>query len=272
MSRLVLNTDFGKLYSGDCVSVMNSEIIDESIDLIFADPPFNIGKNYKSKINDAKSKKEYLDWTRQWITVAAKALKPGGSIFVYNLPKWNIHTAQILEDLGLEFKHWIAIDQSYGLPIKGRLYPSHYSLLYFTKGKPNTFTPPRTPIEKCRHCAGDIKDYGGHRNKLNKNGLNLKDLWVDIGKRSGKTTKSRRANELPLKLVERVLSIASKEGDTVLDPFAGSGSMLAASELLRRRWIGIELDDCLDIIERLSDLKEDATEISKIRKNANRLE
>ena len=69
-------------------------------------------------------------------------------------------------------------DNCGGIP--GRLYPSHYSLLYFTKGSPKTFHKIRVPIRKCRHCGGDIKDYGGHKGALNAKGLNLTDVWDDI--------------------------------------------------------------------------------------------
>lgn len=266
---LKLKTNLGSLFQGDCIEVMR-DLPSESVDLIFADPPFNIGKSYKSGINDSLPGDQYVSWTEEWIKEATRILKDGGSIFVYNIPKWNIESARILNNLGLEFRHWIAIDMPNGLPIKGRLYPSHYSLLYYSKGKPRVFAPPRTAIEKCRHCNGDVKDYGGHRNKLNPQGLNLKDVWTDIGKVTGK--KNRNANELPLKLLDRVLDISSVEEDLILDPFAGSGTTLIAAELKNRRWIGIELDDCSDIVNRLENIGDDKRRMDLIQSKKNTLE
>ncbi|HNI26651.1 MAG TPA: DNA methyltransferase, partial [Leptospiraceae bacterium] len=156
------------------------KIRENSVDTVFADPPFNIGKIYRKGTNDSRPDYDYIDWSKQWIRECVRVLKPGGSIFLYNLPKWNIIFGNYLLELGMDFRHWIAIELNMVLPIQGRLYPSHYSLLYYTKGKPNVFRKIRTPIDKCRHCDGEIKDYGGHRKAMNPNGVNLKDVWTDI--------------------------------------------------------------------------------------------
>src|SRR5229473_3576343 len=92
-----------------------------------------------------------------WLDECIRTLIPGGSLFLYNLPKWNIPLGTYLGQ-SLTFRNWIAVDIKFGLPIPGRLYPSHYSLLYYTKGKPKTFNRPRVPIPVCRHCGGEIKD------------------------------------------------------------------------------------------------------------------
>ena len=77
---------------------------------------------------------------------------------------------------------------------------SHYSLLYFSKGKPKTFRKIRTPIEVCRHCGGEIKDYGGHRHSMNPLGVNLKDVWTDIPPvRQRAVGQSRIAGNKPLR-------------------------------------------------------------------------
>jgi site-specific DNA-methyltransferase (adenine-specific) len=172
-------------------------------------------------------------------------------MWLYNLPRWNVQLGHELSRHGLLFRHWVAIDIKMSLPIPGRLYPSHYSLLYYTEGKPRAFNRPRVPIPVCRHCGGDIKDYGGHRNKLHPDGLNLSDVWTDIPPVRHARTKTRSANQLSEKLLERVLSIASQEGDTVLDPFGGSGTTYAVAERMHRHWTGIELGDCEPIVRRL---------------------
>jgi site-specific DNA-methyltransferase (adenine-specific) len=107
------------------------------------------------------------------------------------------------------------------------------------------------PVPVCRHCGGDIKDYGGHRNKLNPGGLNLTDVWADIPPVRHQGTKHRSANELSPKLLHRVLDIATQAGDRVFDPFGGSGTTYAAAEEMRRHWTGIELGDTGPIIRRL---------------------
>lgn len=219
----IFETDLGRLYKADCLQVLPA-LEGESVDLVFADPPFNLNKDYGKGIKDSLTEDEYLSWCRRWIAESVRLLKPGGAFFLWNLPKWNVELGPCLKQEGMMFRHWIAVDIKYSLPIPGRLYPSHYSLLYYTKGKPKFFNRPRVPIPVCRHCGGDIKDYGGHRNKLNPEGLNLTDVWADIPPVRHRSTKKRGANELSIKLLKRVLEIASEPGDVVLDPFGAQGA------------------------------------------------
>ena len=246
----IFATRHGALYQGDCLLLLR-HLESESVDLAFADPPFNLGKDYGKNVNDSLADEEYLAWCRKWLHECVRVLKPGGAFYLYNLPKWNVELGHALQTDGMTFRHWIAIDIKMSLPIPGRLYPSHYSLLYYTKGKPARFQRPRLPIPTCRHCGGDIKDYGGHRGKLNPEGLNLTDVWTDIPPVRHRSTKRRGANELSPKLLERVLTISSKEGDIILDPFGGSGTTYAVADQMHRRWIGIELGDCDPIVRRL---------------------
>lgn len=248
----VYNTGLGVLYEGDCLELLRL-IRSETIDTVFADPPFNLGKNYGSRVTDKLPDDKYINWAKEWLRECIRLLKPGGALFVYNLPKWNLILGNYLMEMGLLFRHSIAINIKLGLPIPGRLYPSHYSLLYFTKGKPKTFRKIRTPIEKCRHCGGEIKDYGGHRNAMNPKGVNLTDVWNDIPPvRHWKfKSKKRTANQLSTKLLYRVIQLSTKEHDIVLDPFGGSGTTYDICERTNRHWIGIELESCDVIIERL---------------------
>lgn len=250
----IFNTEHGVLFQGDCLEVLK-HLKSESVDTVFADPPFNLGKHYGTKVNDSLGDREYLNWMFAWIAECERVLRPGGSLFIYNLPRWNIMLGPYLLELGLTFRHWIAINIKMSMPISGRLYPSHYSLLYYSKGsKPKTFRKIRTPIETCRHCGGDIKDYGGHRSAMNPKGVNLTDVWNDIPPvRHWKfKSKKRQANQLSTKLLSRVIEISTRPGDIVLDPFGGSGTTFAVCEAKHRYWVGIELENCDVIVERLT--------------------
>ena len=262
LPKPILATGSGTLYEGDCLSIMPS-LKSESVELVFADPPFNLGKSYSSKIDDALGEREYLDWSKRWITESVRLLKPGGTFFLYNLPKWNLRLGEFLSGL-LAFRHWIVISMTYRLPIQGRLYPSHYSLLYFIKGKkPAIFHPDRLPIETCRHCGGEKHDYGGYKNKMNPRGVNLADVWDDIPPVRHSKYKRRKANELSLKLMDRVISMATDHGSVVFDPFGGSGTTYVAAEGLERRWIGIELH-CDDIVARMQNTSGDSDYLEKL--------
>ena len=226
---------------------------DGVVDTVFADPPFNLGKQYGKNCDDLKPDEEYLHWCKEWVAECVRVIKPGGAFFLYNLPKWNILLGAHLTSLGMEFRHWIAIEISACLPIPGRLHPSHYSLLYYTKGKPRTFRRIRTPIQVCRHCGGEVKDYGGHRGAMNPNGVNLKDVWTDIPPvRHWKfKSKDRRANALSTKILDRVIELSTVRGDLVMDPFGGSGTTFAVCEKKGREWIGAEIDFAPVIIDRI---------------------
>lgn len=261
-------TSLGTLYQADCIKLMRA-LPKESVDLVFADPPFNLDKNYESGINDKLSKQEYLEWTEEWVLGCVDLLKEGGSLFIWNLPLWNTHISEILNK-HLTFRHWIAVDIKYRLPIQNKLYPSHYSLLYYVKGdKPTTFNGERRPLDVCRHCGGDIRDYGGYKDKLNINGINLTDVWYDIPPVRHSKYKTRTSNELSLKLLERIISMATNEGDVVFDPFGGSGTTYITSEILGRRWIGCEIGPVDTIMARFDDIEFHKEVIHHIQKDKN---
>ena len=228
----------GALFGEDCLAVLPF-IKDNVADAVFADPPFNLGKQYGSRSTDDLSDAAYVAWCKEWIRESCRILKPGGSFFLYNLPKWNILLGTNLMEIGMTFRHWIAIEISACLPIPGRLHPSHYSLLYYTKGKPKTFRRIRTPIQVCRHCGGEVKDYGGHRGAMNPKGVNLKDVWTDVPPVRHWKFKSqeRRANALSTKVLDRVIEMSTVPGDLVVDPFGGSGTTFAVCEKKHRHWL-----------------------------------
>jgi site-specific DNA-methyltransferase (adenine-specific) len=267
----VFNTQNGRLLQGDCLAYL-SEVEDETFDLIFADPPFNLNKFYPSGMDDNLSILEYINWTEKWLGECIRALKKGGSLFLWNIPKWNTYFSEFLNQR-LTFRHWITTDLKLSLPIQGRLYPSHYSLLYYIKGeKPNTFIPDRLQMETCPKCYGDLKDYGGYKDKMNPLGVNMTDVWYDIPPVRHSKYKGRKdANELSIKLLDRIIEMSTKPGDLVFDPFGGSGTSYIAAEIKKRRWVGIEIGPVDDIIARFDNLVSEEENISKYRENYNKL-
>lgn len=267
--ELKKETSLGKLYQGDCLDLMQ-HMKNDYVDLIFADPPFNLNKLYPSNIDDNLKSDNYIKWCQQWIDACVRILKPGGSFLIWNLPKWNTTLSAYLNHR-LTFRHWISVDIKYTLPIKGRLYPSHYSLLYYCKGeKPNVFHPDRLPMDICPHCVGDLKDYGGYKNKMNPDGVNLTDVWLDIPPVRHKKYKKRNgSNELSIRLMDRIIEMASNKGDIVFDPFGGSGTTYAVAEIKKRKWIGVEVGPVDQIIHRIDNIDADATYLKQIRQDIN---
>jgi site-specific DNA-methyltransferase (adenine-specific) len=277
---VVYRTKLGALYQGNCVPWLRA-FPSSSVEMVFADPPFNLNKDYGKGVTDRMPDEEYLAWCSIWMKECVRILKPGGAFFLFNLPKWNIELGSELNKLGMEFRHWIACRMPKSLPIPNRLSPAHYGLLYYTKGKPTTFNSVRVPVQTCRHCGGEVKDYGGHRDKLNPAGLNLMDvfdapeevwesseqplppgqgwtladdLWDDIPPVRHGRYKHRSANALAPIMLERLIALATNPGDVVVDPFCGTGTTPYAAEVLHRGWLSIELGETQPAIMRLQDL------------------
>lgn len=254
MIEPAFSTELGAVYKTGCMNLF-AALKNECIDTIFADPPFNLGKDYGSGTDkdEWQAAADYLDWCFGWMDEAVRVVKPGGAIFIYNLPQWAYHLAMHLESQHMTFRHWIAVSMKGTFPRGKKLYPAHYALLYFTKGVPKTFNRDRVrmPVPMCRHCGKDIKDYGGHRKYLNPLGLNLTDVWDDTSPARHTKFKARWGiNELKPLIPSRCIEISTNERDVVLDPFGGGGSTYEAAETLKRYWIGSETVDCSLIRDR----------------------
>ena len=220
-----------------------------SVDCIFTDPPFNLGKDYGTEFVDENE--NYDGWCNAWIREGVRILSDGGAFFIYCMPSIAVRLVGEM-NRHLDFRHWIALTMKGSYPRGNRLYPAHYALLYYTKGIPRVFNHLRTPIQTCRHCNGEIKDYGGHRKMLNPLGLNLTDFWEDTSpNRHAKYKVRKGVNELKIIIPERAILMSTNPNDVVLDPFGGGGSTYQACEINKRKWIGIEKFDCMVIQTRL---------------------
>lgn len=277
--RSAIKTEWGELYAGDCLHLLRA-LPDHSVEMVFADPPFNLGKDYGRGVDDQMVADEYLRWSKMWLAESIRVLVPGGALFVFNLPRWLVDYGAFLGQSGMTFRHWIALRMPKAYPRGKRLSPAHYGCLYYTKGEPKTFNKVYVPIQTCRHCGGEIRDYGGHRKALNAKGINLMDvidapedvwidaeaplkkghgfhlmdeLWDDIPPVRHSKYKTRGANELAPLMLERLIALATNEGEIVVDPFGGSGTTFIAAERLHRRWIGTELGDTTPAVQRLQD-------------------
>jgi site-specific DNA-methyltransferase (adenine-specific) len=243
--------ELNEVYQGECISFLDkvSALHPQGVfDMAFADPPYNLSKSY-DKYNDALAEEHYIEWCNQWLAGMVKTLKPGGSLFVLNLPKWAIHHAAYL-NRHLEFRHWITWD-ALSDP-RGKIMPAHYALLYYTKpGAQPIFNystveqengkqivlPPDSP----KYClrASCIKK----RKRLNDNKkVELSDVWFDIHRIKHKRDRDAHPCQLPEKLMERLVLLTTNRGGLVFDPFCGAGTTAIAASKLGRDFVVVDID------------------------------
>jgi len=245
-----IKTIENQIIHGDCLEIMKN-IPDNSIDMAFADPPFNLKKKY-NQYKDSKEKEEYINWCYMWIDEMVRIIKPTGSIFIHNIPRWLTYFAERLNKIAF-FRHWISWDSG-GMPLGKTLLPNHYGILYYSKSNsPNDFKfyDIRSPHKKCKHCNEFLKDYGGRKNRMHPFGVLSSDVWTDIHRIKHKKRRDEHPCQLPIPLLERIILMTTDEGDIVFDPFAGTGTTLVAAKRLGRKYIGIEIDQkYIEIAER----------------------
>ena len=230
-----------KIILGDCLKILK-DIPDDSTDMTFADPPFNLKKKYNN-YEDSKEKEDYLDWCKQWLSEMVRVTKASGAIFVHNIPHWLSHFAEHLNKIAY-FKHWIAWDAA-SAPMGKTLLPNHYGILYYTKSKSYKdfkFYDIRMPHERCRLCNGFLKDYGGKKDKMHPFGPLLPDVWTDIHRIRHKKRRDEHPCQLPIPLLERLILMVTDEDDIILDPFIGTGTTVVAAKKLGRKYIGIDIN------------------------------
>lgn len=236
-----------KIISGDVIKEMN-KMEAEYFDLIIADPPYNqnIAKwdSYDSKV--------YWKFMNEWIEQAAKKLKPGGSIWVFNNPYNSGMTVPILEKNGLEFQNWITWykKDGFGAP-KYKFRTKQETILFFTKSsRPSIFNRDsvREPYKskdrlKAATTKGIIKN--GKRWYPNKNGALRSDIWEFSSQRhkekqNGKVVKHWHETPKPHDLIQTIIKTSSNKESIILDLFSGSGATSIVSKKMGIDSIGIE--------------------------------
>jgi len=232
------NSLINKVIQGDCLEIMR-KIPDNSVDVTFADPPFNLKKKYNSYY-DKHEVEKYLSWCKEWLYEMVRITKPTGSIFVHNIPKWLIYFGSYLNENAI-FRHWIVWD-AMGSPLGKTLLPNHYGILYYVKSEKFIFYDIRMLHKRCRNCRYILQDYGGKKAQMHSFGPLISDVWTDIHRIRHKIRRDEHPCQLPVHLLERLLLMSSNEGDIILDPFIGTGTTAIAAKKLGRKFIGIDID------------------------------
>lgn len=231
---------------GDALEVL-ATLPDESVDLVFADPPYNLDKAYTT-YDDEKDRDAYLNWCNAWLDQYIRILKPTGSLYVLNLPRWGMHHAAYL-NRRLYFQNWIVWD-ALSEP-RGKIMPAHYALLFYTK-HPTDFTFNYEAVEEIDARFYCLRSSCIKRRKAQGDDLKepLTDIWWDVHRIKHRRDRDYHPCQLPDALMERIIRLSTNPGDIVLDALAGTGTTAVAAARLGRRYIAIDLDPAYVAITR----------------------
>jgi DNA modification methylase len=218
------------LACGDATEIMRG-LPAQSVNLLIADPPYNLGKDYGVS-RDMKAWHEYEDFTREWLAAAIRLLTPTGSLYVFMGVRFISKLFAILEDdFKVKFNGWITWHYTQGMGRKLGFSPRHEDILFFTRTDKFTFNLDAVRIPQ---------KYFRTRNNMA--GANPGDVWQFSHVHYCSAEREEHPTQKPEALMERMIVASSNEGDLVLDPFVGSGTTCRVADILRRRWIGLDLN------------------------------
>lgn len=238
----------GELWLGDSIAWLKS-LPSESVDLVFADPPYNIKK---ADWDDFESHQAYVEWSVEWIREAARVLKPEGTLYICGF-------SEILADLkapAMEFFkgcRWLVWHYKNKANLGNDWGRSHESMLHLRKGKKHTFNVDdvRIPygehtLKYPAHPQAETSQYGNgkasaHVWQPHPEGAKPKDVLEIPTTCNGMHEKTPHKTQKPEELLRKVVFASSNQGDLVIDPFMGSGTTAVVSEQLKRKWKGCDL-------------------------------
>ncbi|MEZ6046804.1 MAG: site-specific DNA-methyltransferase [Planctomycetaceae bacterium] len=261
---------WNQVEQGDCIAGMQ-QLESGSVDLAFADPPFNIGYEYDS-YDDDRSTDDYLDWSKSWLSEVVRVLKPDGTFWLAIGDEYAAELKVMMQrELGLTCRSWVIWYYTFGVNCKNKFSRSHAHLFHMVKDK-NQFTfnadDPLIRVPSARQLV-----YGDKR--ANPKGRLPDDTWIlrpqdtpdsfqpdedtwYVPRVNGtfKERKGWHGCQMPELILARIIRACSQPGEKVLDPFAGSGTTLAVAKKLDRQFLGFELSEeyANRVTERLAEI------------------
>jgi len=229
------------VYNGDCFNCL-LDIEDSSVDLIFADPPYNIGKKFGDFMDIWSSDTDYATWCYQWLALCIKKLKPNGSLYVMTstqaMPYLDLWLRERITVLSRIIWHY----DSSGVQAKKHFGSLYEPILFCVKEAKNyTFNAEDIAVEARTGATRKLIDY----RKAVPTPYNTTkvpgNVWSMPRVRYRMPEYEQHPSQKPEALLERIIKASSNEGDLILDPFAGTFTSCAVAQRLGRKAIGIEL-------------------------------
>ncbi len=232
------------IYQGDCCSVLKTCIPDASVDLVFADPPYNIGKQFGDFADRWPDDEAYMAWCRNWLTECLRVLKPSGSMYVMTstqaMPALDLFLRDQLTILGRIV--W-AYDSS-GVQARKYFGSLYEPILYGVKDAKNyTFNADAIRVEAKTGARRKLIDYRKPVPVVYSSQKVPGNVWSFPRVRYRMPEYESHPSQKPEALLERIILASSNPGDMILDPFSGTFTTSAVAKKLGRASIGIELSE-----------------------------
>lgn len=231
-----------KIFKQDCILGMKS-IPDEACDLIIADPPYNLDKDF-GEYKESENKEIWLEWSKTWINECKRVLSPKGSIFIYGIHHHLCWLQCHMIDIGLAYRRQIIWHYENGFSGYKNTLQAHYEpLLWFSKTNDYFYKIIREPYKSKERLKNKIykngKEWTPHPD-----GRMVGDVWKfpTLAGRRFKEEKVNHPTQKPLSISDRIVCHFSEEGDLILVPFAGSGTECLSAHNNKRNFIGFELN------------------------------
>jgi adenine-specific DNA-methyltransferase len=230
-----------EIFLGDCLAILDGHVRDESVDLIFADPPYNIGKTFGKFKDRWPSDEAYADWCYSWLELCVKKLSPRGSMFVMSstqaMPFLDFWLRKRCEVISRIVWHY----DSSGVQARRSFGSMYEPILYCVKDPKNyTFNADEIEVEA---KTGSVRKLIDYRKPIPTPYNSTKipgNVWYFPRVRYQMPEYEAHPSQKPEALLERIVRASTNPGDLVLDPFSGTFTTCAVSERLGRRSIGIE--------------------------------
>jgi len=233
-----------KIIWGDALDILRKEITDCSTDLIFVDPPYNIGKNFIDLCDKWDSDQSYLEWSYQWLELCVKKLKDNGSLYVMtstqNMPYFDIFLRERVNILSRIIWYY----DSSGVQAKNYFGSLYEPILYCVKDKNNyTFNSEDVLVEAKTGAVRKLIDYRKETPAIYNSKKVPGNVWQIPRVRYRMEEYENHPTQKPVALLERIIKASSNEGDVVLDPFSGTFTTSFVAKQLNRKSISIEIQE-----------------------------
>lgn len=233
-----------KIFHGDAIQVLQSEIPDHSIDLIFADPPYNIGKNFNGHKDFWETETAYLDWCYEWLQLCLNKLKPNGSFYVMTATQFMPYFDLFLRDKLNILSRIVWSYDSSGVQAKNYYGSMFEPIIYGVKNKSDyTFNAKDILVEAKTGAKRKLMDYRKDPPQPYNAEKVPGNVWDFARVRYRMPEYENHPTQKPIALLERIIKASSNEGDVVLDPFSGTFTTSFVAKSLKRCSIGIELQE-----------------------------